>query len=478
MANNLVGAEKALEIAKQKGTSTSDIEGAQRLVNYWKRQSSTEIDLSKAPTISPNVGDVSALISGLSAGFTGDQATTQNALQQKMGEVAKTLPEQKTTGIASILGGFLKERQETRAAQPSSAELWKSTLAEFGFSPESFQKQQTLIGQLVDYQKQMADLEAQKQQSLLGAEQRMMGYQTDILRGEQGLIERQYNSRIAAKGAQASVVSQQYELERGMFQDAVSMTNQIVQLATYDQQQKLADLDWAMDTYTDIFSIMDSAEKTQWDRAYTLAKDELDTAKEENTNKINLMLEAAKAGINLGWSMDYIKSKSLEELTAEASPRIAAKAGETKADWQLRDVNGVLYRVNPDTGAYEKVVGEPGGEFTAAQQITFDTNLMKQITDKKGTFWEALQSKQKLSKLADIAVVSGVSFEGFKSALLSKGDIIIDQNNDVWDKIGWARGTKLGNLDEVKNKFTQTNITSTGNQDELNSILFGEEGEF
>src|SRR3990167_95501 len=71
-----------------------------------------------------------------------------------------------------------------------------------------------------------------------------------------------------------------------MFQDAMQMTDKIVDLATFDQKQKLADLDWVKDTYVDLFNMMDKEENEQWDRTYGLAKDELDTRRQEERDKI------------------------------------------------------------------------------------------------------------------------------------------------------------------------------------------------
>ena len=283
-----------------------------------------DIDSSKAPPLKADVGGLSAQISGFGTAFSADQTNIQTAFEQRRTEIAKGLPESQTKGIASFLGGILKEKQDIIAKQPSSIELHKSILAEFGFSPASFQKQNALIGQLVDFQKQMADLEAVKQTRLLNAEQQFQGYLTLALRGEQSLIERRYNSEIAAKGAQASVIALQFQLERQLFQDAVQMTNQLVQLATFDQQQKLSDLDFVRDTYLDIFNLMDKAEQREWERSYDLTKIELDTAKQEKRDKLDLMVQAWQSGINPSWTADYMDSKSLEELMTEVGPGIAA----------------------------------------------------------------------------------------------------------------------------------------------------------
>src|SRR3990167_5682728 len=134
---------------------------------------------------------------------------------------------------------------------------------------------------MTNFQQQQATLEAEKNSRVLGAEQQYAGRLSSLLRGEQGLIERQYNSKIAA------VAGQQYQLERGMFQDALQMTDKIVELATFDQKQKLADLDWAKDTYSDLFNMMDKEETEQWDRMYKTEEQEYSRQYQTERDKVD-----------------------------------------------------------------------------------------------------------------------------------------------------------------------------------------------
>ena len=301
-------------------------------------RSLAEIDTTKAPALDTNADDIRAADVGVLAGAEGDMTQFQGALAEAMGvEIpAKTDTAQK--GILDWVKGITQKRAEVREAQPTTQEITTQVMEQFGITPESLQRRQGLIGQLTEFSRQQADLEAQKQQRLLGAEQQFAGRLTSALRGEQSLIERQYNSKIAAKAAQAAVIGQQLQLERGLFQDAMAMTSMVVQAATYDQQQQIADLDWAFDTYKDLYAIMDADERKEWDRSYTLAKDELDRQQSDATNKMNLLTSAAQAGINLGWDMNYMQSKSLEELTSEYSTKVSAQVRAEKAQQDAEEL--------------------------------------------------------------------------------------------------------------------------------------------
>ena len=314
-----------------------------------------EIDTTTAPAIDTNAGDIGAL----GAGLVGTDKQMQDLIKAlaKQSEEAAKRADVAQKGILATL----TKRKEEREEQPSVAELTKTTLAEYGLTPESVQKVQGLIGQLAAYGQQAIDLEAQKQKALGLSEQ--AGMPVTYIRGEQSLIERQYNSKISAKAAQAAIVSQQIQMERGLWDDARVTTNMIVSAETYDQQQVLADLDWVYDTYKDLYVMATAEEKTTWDRAYTVAQNELTKQQDEWNTKLGLNQRAAEMGVSLGWDSTYMASHTIEELNTEYSKRVseAVAAGKVAdVDIEPEQYKAGLIADKADGMTYEQAISSYG----------------------------------------------------------------------------------------------------------------------
>lgn len=272
-----------------------------------------DIDMSKAPPLDANNGELSSIFSGTINSVQGEQTAFQTALEKAMAQTQQT-ESQATKGIISALPSFLQKKQKLIEQRPSTAEIIKTTMEQLGFPMGQLaqdrqaymQRQQTLVGQIMDYQKQIVDLEAVKQTRLLNAEQQFQGYLTLALRGEQNLIERTYNSRIMAKAAAGGLIAQTLQMERAIFQDsrqafqdAMNMTDKIVRAMTYDYEQKVNDFEWVFDTFSDLFNTMDSEEEKQWNRSYKLSKDDLDRKRREFEFDINKRLERERISISL-----------------------------------------------------------------------------------------------------------------------------------------------------------------------------------
>ena len=241
-------------------------------------------EIGVPPALGVDTGNLLAQISG-----SLEQAKAQ-ALQIQEGitklkehPITPAVPTEKK-GIWETLMG---KREEIQAP---TLQTYQDVLAGFGFTPETLQKQQSLIGQLTEYQKQINAIEAEKTQRLLGAEQRMMGGLKSVLRGEQELIERQYNARIAAKSAEAGVVEMEYNLMRGMREEAFQMADIVMKYKMFEYDQKISDLNWIKDIYTE----MTAEENREWEKQFKMAQFEADEA--YRRERLNLDREAAVPG--------------------------------------------------------------------------------------------------------------------------------------------------------------------------------------
>lgn len=364
------------ELAKGKKKSATEAEktlSATDLLSKTKGlQAQVEglLDISDAPVAETKAGDVSAQISGSVNQQEAENKQIESTLTELMNQLGQQGEGTEQKGILKKIRKLITRREDIREEQSSKQELLTQTLEQFGVTPESFEKRQNLQGQLVEYQKEIQGLEAQRDQAVLGAEQQLLGRPEPILRGEKAIIDRQYNSRISAKAAQAGIVEMKYQFETQNFQDAVNMSNMVVEAALYDQKQQVQDIDWAMSQYKDIYGILDREEEQEWNRTYQVAKDELDQQRNELNQKLQLMTSAAQEGIDLGWDMDYIKSKSLEELTSEASPKIATEKELEGTGLREEIVGG--FRVLKDAGGNVVSVREVSAEEAGAETWDLD----------------------------------------------------------------------------------------------------------
>jgi len=282
-----------------------------------------EIDTAGAPPIDTVAGDIGAVGNGLVA-----QDTQMQELIKTLTKQAEEAAKRAETAQKGILATITK-RAEVRKAAPSIEEATRTALAEYGLTPESVQKVQGWMGQLTTYNQQMSDLEAQKN-AALGREEGRMGLE-GVVRGRMAIIEKQYNSRISAKAAQAGVVSQQIQMERGIWDQARITSNQIIQAVQYDRAQELADLSWAKETYQDLYQMATAEERTAWDRSYDLVQRQYNEEKEEWERKLDMRVTAAQQGVDLGWNVQYMQDTSVDELTTEYSKRIAEQVRIEKA---------------------------------------------------------------------------------------------------------------------------------------------------
>lgn len=339
----------------EQGIAKSQTEAEKTLNVSGMDYGGIEMDTAKAPAITPPVGEAVAKITGDITSWT-DIVKHLDTLDQRA--------QQRIQDYTQTMTDMAEKRMEARADQPSSEEIYRKTLEEFGLTPESKQKVQNLTGQLTSYNSQIATLEAQKQAALDRIEA-TPGRGLDLMSREQNEANKRYNREISAVAAQASIVSQQIQMERGLWDDARTMANQITQLATFDLQQELSDIEWVMGTYSEIFNVMSQSDKETWDKHYNLLKTGLDEKQSEIQMKNELMIRAAEQGIKLGLTLNDLKDKSLDEVVELYSDKVAAQPVATT--YKAPTVKNFGTTATPDwrqfntaTGQWEQVSGVAG----------------------------------------------------------------------------------------------------------------------
>jgi hypothetical protein len=322
------------------------------------------------PALDTGADDVQATLGGVLDSWEKSQRDYDSTIE-KMLEQQRESTKQKQ----SLMDKMTKvERPEA----PDMAKITEDTLAKYGLTPEKVQQIDTWMGEVKVYQQQMADLEAQKQAAMGTVEQ--TGMPQDWVLGRQALTERQYNSRIAAKSAQADIVAQQIQLQRGLFDDARATSSQIVNAITYDYQQRVADFEWQRETYMDLYNMMDQDEQLNWNRAYELAQTELQRETQKAQQIMELRLNTrGEAGIQ--------PTDTLEEATEKYNQWQQSQPAD--GGWQDTGVGpGTLTWINQETGErtddpWEMAKSIVKGDINASEENLINA-IRSEIVDEKG----------------------------------------------------------------------------------------------
>jgi len=327
-----------------------------------------------SPSIGNNMGSVNATIAGI--------LNQANAIQTQINEMSNAAKEQQaqaskqteSTGKAGVwdkIQGLIGQRQETQANQKSTEDIVNESMAKFGLTPETYQAMQGMIGQLSAFSAQMADLETKKQNAMdiIGNKSVDERYITQ----EQAVVAKRYDSQIASVSAQAGTVAYTLQLQQGLVKDAKETANMVIDAMTYDQKQKVADMDWAISTYSDLYDAMGKEEQQQWDNAHQIAQDEYQKA----LDMANLQLEQLKLN-QTSTTTNPIGEDLDKRLATEISNLYSGRYGTEGArekvismlqsEFPSSDVSSLVYNRIPD--GYEKQIK---GSTPTLDQIKIDT---------------------------------------------------------------------------------------------------------
>jgi hypothetical protein len=213
------------------------------------------------------------------------------------------------------------ELQEQRPNTQSYSDFLKAA----GYDQESIDKKNELQAQITDYKKQMADLETEKATTLANREAAAQGGATSSWVGESAMIERGYNSKIAALGGYAAWAQMEYNFLKGNLEDAQKMADAYMKYTTWDYEQNVKDLDYIKDVYKE----MNDEEYRVWTKEHTLAQDELN-------NKVKLAyLEIAAKKAN--------DTQSKTQIGTYIQQRARAGEGWATIAKELEDMNIPTY---------------------------------------------------------------------------------------------------------------------------------------
>jgi len=332
-----------------------------------------EIKTDGAPPISTStVGSVVA--SGTGASATGQ--STLDQLQKTIDALATQKPSAETETVKKSWLDAITKRQEATAEQKSATELREEAIQqaykEMGITPEQIQRIGGLMGEISAYNQQLADIETRKQAALDAVEDRP-GMDLAFQGGEMNRISKAYNRELSAKALAAGVKVQEMQMLQGAYSDAKATASQLVELATYDQQQRLADIEWSINAYQDVYNLLSQEEQTVWDRQYTTAQDELGRARAEATNVSNLMLEYPKAGITITDTVEQATQKASQWQAIAGTGLTSTIVGGFEV---LKDSQGNVVQTRVADGA-----GTTGGTTAGFSNTNIESSIREDAVD-------------------------------------------------------------------------------------------------
>jgi murein DD-endopeptidase MepM/ murein hydrolase activator NlpD len=255
--------------------------------------------------------------------------------------------------------GLLETKKEYITGRPTiDLVAEKQKLYEQYGIPEYFEKIKALEPEIASLKQKIADEEARFQRGMEAIEEKPMAM--PLITGEQAALQRQWAIEKSALAAELGVKTSIAEMYRGNIDLARSLVSDTVEALTYDIQQKRADMDALYDFYGDYISTLDRDVQRQLDNIRADLEKEENNQRQDYLAKLNYITTAAGKGVDLGISIQNIRTMSLEEVAKIYSDKMTT-AG-TAIDWsqyfspdQLRQIQRSGIDLNTPEG-YKKAL--------------------------------------------------------------------------------------------------------------------------
>lgn len=286
-------------------------------------------------------------------------------------EEAKTARE-----VAEKARGELETAMEERPSTVAEIERLRGELE----VPEQYQQLLDIMPEIESSMSQLIRSDASYQRGQLGIETRFQGRPGAVMRGEQRLLERQYNIDRSVIAQELSAKAAIAEMYRGNINLARSLISDSVNAMVYDTTQKISDYKYLLEYHEDYVSTLDTNVQNGLNTMLGLLQEEEEAEREDYKSKLELWIDAKSKGIDLG-TIEDLKTTSFEEFAGTYAEEVPAMAEVTTkmVGSPTTGYSIVSYRTTPQ-GAVEIVssvpvpgVGAPDGRgFLPGAAITPD----------------------------------------------------------------------------------------------------------
>ena len=228
--------------------------------------------------------------------------------------------------------------------------------------PETLEQIKTLVAEAGTIRDNIINLGEQRDARKLALEERG-GVPLDLLTRRQAIVDRQYNSRIAAESARLGAKASMIQALQGNLATARELANETVNAMVYDQQIEYQMLTATYNMNKDLIDDLSEEYQTIFTNLIAEKKDQLALARQDQEAIMNLTLSAATDyGITLDLT-GYTKEEAINAYKAAVTPAAKRKfeagiAGAGGVAVTPTDIAAWVQAVNQDPSVLSLVPSE------------------------------------------------------------------------------------------------------------------------
>lgn len=158
---------------------------------------------------------------------------------------------------------------------------------------------------------------------------------------EQNKIQREFAIQRSGLSAELGAKAAVSEMLQGNINQAESLISKTINAMTFDISQERADLEFWIDRNDDKIAELDKDIRDIINVSLTDIKEREISVKEDIKNKMNIISDAAKFGVDLGLSVQQIKNTGIDEIIKLYSTRVSAAVSKQQALENVQKVSGL-----------------------------------------------------------------------------------------------------------------------------------------
>jgi hypothetical protein len=296
-------------------------------------------------------------ISNMNAGDMGGSAVSVPNNQQPPVNVSDKTSQYDT--MAKTISDQISQMDN----QPSMTDTITSQYNEWGIDPKEMLTQvKGLTDEANGYRKQIATLEDQKNQELLGIEEKG-GISVDLMTRRQKIVENQWNSRINKVSQQLSASALQIEAMQGNINLAKGFAEDYVNAATYDQKIKADQMNAFINLNSSLLNDIKSDERLAIQNWQAQVNRDYDNARADKQAIAELALTYPTVAKNI------LAAKTLEEAVAASQPAATQlwNMEQAKNQAAINASNRSGSTATPTANFYENVAQQEINGMTSSQ---------------------------------------------------------------------------------------------------------------
>jgi hypothetical protein len=158
-----------------------------------------------------------------------------------------------------------------------------------------------------------------------------------FIRGEKALIERQYNSKLSATAAELGAKQSLLQAYQGNIAMARNFVSDTVDALAYDTKQNRQDITDFMTYYSDQLTRLSNEEQNYFSSLLNYYNTQLDWQRTDYRTKLEMIVDAASNGVDLGIGASDIQEMTLEEVTSLYTQKVGGTTSTSTSDFTSQE---------------------------------------------------------------------------------------------------------------------------------------------